>query len=517
MSSRLAWVNVGGVTSVGAATITAATDLVTVTGHALTDGALVAFDTLTLGADGPIEEGVTYYVRNVSGDTFQIAGARGGNPIAFDADGTANAYTATPSYTAEELRQIASHGLFHGASDRVGAREGVRPGAGDPVTVAAGQYQVQTHTGVVDPGTLTAQGPYTYIQLQGNATALNPADGSNDRIDALDVQVSDDDADGSTGRGHTIVYVPGVPAGTPSPPVLTVRSMRLATITVPAGNESLAEVLDLAPWAVASGGVLPVRDEDELPTVGTYGGMAAYQQDTKALRLHDGTAWETAGSTQGFQYMATVYVTSSDTFTKADYPGLRAVRVQCQAGGGGGGSAAATSTGEASASGGGGGGEWSQKWILAADLAASETVTVGAGGAGGTSGGNGTVGGNTSFGSHCTAIGGDGGFTRGATTTYNAATGGQGGQGGVGDLTIRGGGGSAGSADARGSEGGFHGVGGSSMLGRESRGSRGSTGITGDPGSLYGGGGGGAVNAASASARAGAAGAAGIVVIDLFV
>ena len=515
MASRIVWINVGAVDSVGAATITATADTITVTGHGLADGDLVAFDTLVDGADGPLEVGVTYFVRGVSGDDFQVSGARGGNAVEFDTDGTAAVYTAVPSYSAEELRQIGSHALYHGSANRVGAREGVRPGAGDPVTVAGGNYQIQTHTGVIEPAGSTTQGPYTYIELQGTATALNPADGSNPRIDALDVQVSDDDADGSGGRGHEIVYVPGTPAGTPTAPALTARSYRLATITVPAGDEASATILELAPWTVASGGVLPVRNEDELPALGTYGGMAAFQQDTGAFKLHDGTDWNVAASVQGYQYWQTIVVTSSTSFIKADYPGLRAVGVQCQGGGSGGGGAGTTDATQASSGTGGRGGNWAWDFILESALLSSETATVGAGGAGG-NGVNGSDGGASSFGSHVSADGGAGGQAAGASVGWGgadpavsagSATGAYIKLGSCGDVSMQNGG----------EDMAWSGAGGDSPMGGGGRGRRSSSTLGGGSGAVYGGGGGGAANGNAAANQAGGDGAQGIIVIDLYV
>lgn len=103
-----------------------------------------------------------------------------------------------------------------------------------------------------------------------------------------------------------------------------------------------------------------------------------------------------------------VEFTAGGSFTKASYPGLRAVRTRVQAGGGAGAGSDATAAGESSAGNGGGGGGYSESFILEDDLAASETVTVGAGGSG-VLGGTGNNGGNSSFGTHCTASGGTGG------------------------------------------------------------------------------------------------------------
>ena len=96
--------------------------------------------------------------------------------------------------------------------------------------------------------------------------------------------------------------------------------------------------------------------------------------------------------------------TGSDTWTKP--AGLKELFVVCIGGGAGGGSGSRGAAGVLRRGGGGGGGTvivWRK--ISAAELGATETVTVGAGGAGGaavtaddTNGNDGTAGGDTSFG-----------------------------------------------------------------------------------------------------------------------
>lgn len=113
---------------------------------------------------------------------------------------------------------------------------------------------------------------------------------------------------------------------------------------------------------------------------------------------------------------------SSGTWTKP----TNAQKVLVQVWGAGGSGAA----GDTISGGGGGGGEYREAWFNASDLSATETVTVGSGGAGvaagvaaGTTGSNGN---NTTFGSHITAYGGSGGNSDGNPT--NAAAGGNGGK-----------------------------------------------------------------------------------------
>jgi hypothetical protein len=113
-----------------------------------------------------------------------------------------------------------------------------------------------------------------------------------------------------------------------------------------------------------------------------------------------------------------VVFTASGTYIKP--AGLRRVKVTV-VGGGGGGAGCDAGTGSMCGHGGGGGGA-AVKVIEAASLGASETVTVGGGGAG--SGGNTTAssGGTSSFGAHCSATGGAGGTQAQGTTTPNAIT-----------------------------------------------------------------------------------------------
>jgi hypothetical protein len=106
--------------------------------------------------------------------------------------------------------------------------------------------------------------------------------------------------------------------------------------------------------------------------------------------------------TDGYAFKETVYFTSNGTFTKADYPWLRAIRVKVQGAGGGGGGCSATTTASTQASvgsGGAGGGFAERFYTDISSLSASVTVTVGSGGAGGAAGvNNGVAGGTSEFG-----------------------------------------------------------------------------------------------------------------------
>ena len=205
-------------------------------------------------------------------------------------------------------------------------------------------------------------------------------------------------------------------------------------------------------------------------------------------------------------FTQTVEFTASGTWTKDT--GLTYIEVEAWGAGGSGGMGAANN-----AAGGGGGGAYFRKKFLASELGATETVTIGAGGASVSSTSNGNVGGNTSFGSLLTVYGGGGGaanageergggggggvLSAGATgTNTEGGIGGSpaGGAGGVGGVTGTSGSSSGGFGGGGG--GGFStspsgGVGGASGFGGGGGGGGAGYNGGGGGGSIYGGGGGG--------------------------
>lgn len=124
--------------------------------------------------------------------------------------------------------------------------------------------------------------------------------------------------------------------------------------------------------------------------------------------------------------------TASGTWTKP--AGLVTAKITVVADGGAGGGRDSTFT--ASGGSGGSAGGVSVSWIDAASLGATEAVTVGVGGVG-VSAGNGGNGGGSSFGTHVTAPGGNGGVIVKTGGTAGAQGGAPSGTG-TGDLTIQG-------------------------------------------------------------------------------
>jgi hypothetical protein len=232
----------------------------------------------------------------------------------------------------------------------------------------------------------------------------------------------------------------------------------------------------------------------------------------------------------GYRLVETLYVTANTNFIKANYPWLRAIRVQCVGAGGGGGSPDGATANEAAASGPGGGGGYAESFLT--DISALATivaVTVGAGGSGGlTAGaGNGVAGqngGTSSFGALVSAEGGYGGARGFETVNPFIGSPGAGGSTFTGDFSIEGGRGgipfSLGSPSvpqpfAIGSRGG------DSFLGKGAPAvsALANNSAAGNAGQAPGGGGGGGVLAAGNTSQngfSGGDGANGIVIIELY-
>lgn len=199
--------------------------------------------------------------------------------------------------------------------------------------------------------------------------------------------------------------------------------------------------------------------------------------------------------------------TTSGSYSKA--AGLKFVEIIVVGGGGGGGGVGPTAALERAYSAGGGGGGQSIAYVMASDLSASETVTVGSGGSGGANGStNGSSGGTSSFGTHAQATGGGGGEAMLATSTDVVSDPGAGGVGSLGDINTAGGPGTAGAVLSSIRVG--IGNGGNSQLGG---GGRTIVGQPAEDGGNYGGGGSGANITVSTAAASGGDGADGIVIV----
>lgn len=238
-------------------------------------------------------------------------------------------------------------------------------------------------------------------------------------------------------------------------------------------------------------------------------------ENTAGTLLIVGRLGGTSEPDVGYRLLAVVRYTASGTFSKADFPDARALRIRAVGGGGGGGGAATTGSGVFSCGTGGAGGGYAEKTITdMTTVAASTTITVGAGGSAG-AGATGGTGGASSFGTTCAADGGVGGQVKPANVFSPYVSAPLGGIGTAGDLLIRGQGGGIGAGSDTLGSGGSGGSSGEGMGGGAPGVGNGSSGVVGVAGGNYGGGGSGAFNSSSQSARAGGAGAPGIVIVEV--
>lgn len=213
-------------------------------------------------------------------------------------------------------------------------------------------------------------------------------------------------------------------------------------------------------------------------------------------------------------------ITTTGTYTPTAKTQFGYTQIVGAGGGGGGVGPSGNPTAQIGAGGGGGG--FAFGILTAAQIGASQTVTIGAGGtAGASGGGNGGTGGTTTFGALLTANGGTGGgHTSGTGANANGAVNGgiggtasgttgiiglKGNTGGAGFLALDGGGngsvlGGAGANSAFGAGGAALGLGSGNS-------------VAGNTGDGYGSGGGGAVSAGVASSNAGGSGTPGICII----
>ena len=211
--------------------------------------------------------------------------------------------------------------------------------------------------------------------------------------------------------------------------------------------------------------------------------------------------------------------TASGTYTPT--AGMKFCIAEVVAGGGGGGGVNASGVGgQYFGAGGGGSGGYSRARLTAAQIGASQAVTIGAGGGGAAAGpNNGSNGGDTSLGALCIGRGGSGG----KYIIWNGISIGEGGAGGVpgtGDVTSAGMPGDCGffSTSSSGSTLATSGAGGSSFFGGGASGVYITSAATnGANASNYGGGGSGGMSANNTSNCGGGNGSSGFVIVTEFI
>jgi len=221
----------------------------------------------------------------------------------------------------------------------------------------------------------------------------------------------------------------------------------------------------------------------------------------------------TNSASAGFSSIVTQVFTSSGTYTPTT--GMSYCIVEIVGGGGGGGGAPATGVSQCSAGSGGGSGAYARKTFSAATIGASQTITIGTGGAGGLgTASSGAPGNASSFGSFITCNGGQEGFTRGPASG-EADAGGNGGTATGGDLNITGNCGGCFSIYGVSGNSVCGGVGAASYFGGAATAS---ANVGGNPGLAFGAGGSGASRSQNlASPATGGNGADGVCIITEFI
>lgn len=276
-------------------------------------------------------------------------------------------------------------------------------------------------------------------------------------------------------------------------------------VVVDTGFHRLGAAHTNAPAVYSDGMLLVHRSGDVIKQVVTsYNGQSQYWRSGNPSDVGGAGswgAWRQYVDSANVASFAPTYAPSVQTFSASGTwtKPATGTRVIVELWGGGGSGA------KGSTAGGGGGGAYLRFEKPIAEFSATESVTIGAGGAAKAVGGTGNAGGNTSFGSHGTAYGGGGGGTTGGVG------GGGGGVFGAGSSS-NGAGGAGGSTSTNGGTGGDGSVPTlptASDWGGGGGGGNGGGGTSAGARSLYGGGGGGGgAQAGGASQFGGAGGAA---------
>lgn len=217
-----------------------------------------------------------------------------------------NASSGAPAYDGAELRRAMAMLLVQGVGDKFGARNGVHPGGGNAVTLSGSTVTILHTKAVVYPGLTPTAGPYI-VQLPSRTHTVPTADPTNPRKDIVVMRVWDDAEDLSGLRQADTEYLTGTPAASPAEPSVPAGAFKMATIDVPAGGTGTLTYS--APFTVANGGILPVRNSGERPTLGIYDGFTIFQQDTSELLVRYNSAWNSAAKPP------TAYTTYTPTFT----------------------------------------------------------------------------------------------------------------------------------------------------------------------------------------------------------
>jgi len=212
---------------------------------------------------------------------------------------TVTLHPVNGTFSGRALRQIASVNKAGATAARpLGCRTGVRPGTpAATVTATSTTWMLHAHAGVADVQVAAEAGGYDYAidaDVTGPVTAAN---GTMPRRDTLYLAFSDPGEDTSTASGIAVGYAVGVPATTNpvAPAIPTTRAMLLGYLAVPKSGGGAPVFIPAWDYAVAAGGIIPVRNATELAALAAFASaecpIYADQIDTRTLLRSVGAGW----------------------------------------------------------------------------------------------------------------------------------------------------------------------------------------------------------------------------------
>lgn len=197
---------------------------------------------------------------------------------------------------AQDIRLVDISALLSGAggssTNQLGIGSGVRPGANQPMQVAAAtglSVTVNPGFALVQGTTATNQGAYSACLDAAATLTCQTADSVNARIDSVCVTVTDN---GDATSSAVVQVVTGTPAASPTAPGLPANSLRVGDVTVPANAVSLSSgnIADKRSYAAAAGGVKLVQSSAFYPTAGQgMPGDLYFNIQTGRLLVFNGT------------------------------------------------------------------------------------------------------------------------------------------------------------------------------------------------------------------------------------
>ena len=205
--------------------------------------------------------------------------------------GAAGAGQTTPT----EAR-LAMAGLFPALTGAIDARNGVFYGAGAPLAVSGTSgmnYSIAAGTAVINRS--TSLGPYLLTNDAATQVTTTAAPGSNSRIDVIWIRQQDAEQ-GDASSAAEIGVTQGTAAASPTIPTLPVGAFALATAVVPAGTtrtDTGVTFNQVAPWTVARGARIPVRNQTERDAITPYEGLEVWRLDTHAVEIRGASGWLT--------------------------------------------------------------------------------------------------------------------------------------------------------------------------------------------------------------------------------